>query len=156
MTGSGREPVATPRSSIVATPPQPSAQGMADATTTATTKLMAPTARASDEDDERDREEADAERRQIEFSRAQERADGTRNVIGSVGGIAGQIGQLAEHDVDADRVDEADHDRVGDEAHDRTEAQQAHHRRGFIAGDHREREEGHCGIEGGGDLGVPR
>jgi hypothetical protein len=73
--------------------------------------------------------------------------DGANHPVGPFGGIAGEVRQLTEDDVDSDGIDEPDHHRVRHEPQDRPEPEQPrgkHHN----ASQHRQSEQGPRRVDG--------
>ena len=79
--------------------------------------------------------------------------DGADDAVGPFRLVPGEVGQLAEDDVDADRADESHHHRVRDEPQHRAEPQEPgreHHH----AGEHRQGEQGPRRVVRGGTAGT--
>ena len=119
--------MATPRSSSVATWSQPSTCTVDRRGHDGDHQAERPEGRPLEEHDQRDRRDADQQGPTVEASRMEQGVERPDHAIGALGRVAGEVGQLPQHDVDADGVDEPDHDGVGDEAQDRAEPQEPGH-----------------------------
>ena len=89
--------------------------------------------------------------RRIDLPRIDEEIERAGQPIRALGVVAGEIVELAEHDVDADPADEAHHHRIGDEPQDRTELEDAGHDHDHTGQDG-QREQRPVGIVGVVDL----
>ena len=144
--GRGSELATTPRSLSVATcQPRSSRAGRGDHHRDHQAQGAEPG--PLEQEDQRDRRDPDREGLQIELARVDERVEGPDDAVRPLGVVAGEVGQLAQDDVHADRVDEPDHHGVGHEPQDRPELQEPG-RQHDDAGEHREREQGPLGVCG--------
>ena len=94
--------------------------------------------------------DTDGDRRAVYFADVSQEIERTKDPVASLAFIAGEVIELAEDDVDADRVDEPDHYRVGDPTKDRAEFEQTGQQHDQT-GDDRQREQCPIGILGGVD-----
>jgi hypothetical protein len=73
---------------------------------------------AFEHEDQRDRHQSDRDGLQVKLARVDQGVEGAGDAVGSAGLVAGEVGQLAQDDIDADRADETDHDAVRHEPQD--------------------------------------
>ncbi len=81
--------------------------------------------RALERYDQHDGHDADRERGDVDLPEVEDEIERPCQPAAAAGLVAGEVVQLAEHDVDADRRDEPGHHRVGHEAEERSEPEQA-------------------------------
>ena len=104
-------------------------------------------------DDEHDGHHADNEGRDVDLPEVDDEIERSQDAVGAFGLIAGEVVELAEHDVDADRGDEARHHRVRHEPQEGAESQETsddHHQ----AGEHRQCVQRTSGVVTAGEIDV--